>query len=155
MACSRVVAKTSPELNSSRARHIIKQSGTSPKDHISIGAPAHGARKAKVGASHHTTGFAPSPSAPREAFGRGTPRPVKIEFARQPIILQMASKKNGDTTDAWRSQAVSATSTQWLGKQLTISSIGRTGGDVSFVTTDVCYAYPWQCNARVYHMAEG
>ena len=44
---------------------------------------------------------------------RGTPRPMKIEFARQPIILQMASKKNGDTTDAWRSQAVSATSTQW------------------------------------------
>ena len=25
---------------------------------------------------------------------------MKIEFAKQPIILQMASKKNGDTTDA-------------------------------------------------------
>jgi hypothetical protein len=70
--------------------------------------------------------------APKIALGdttvmsRGTPRPIKIEFARQPIILQMASKKNGDTTDAWRSQAVSATSTQWWGKRLTISSIGRT-----------------------------
>jgi len=58
---------------------------------------------------------------------------MKIEFSRQSIILQMASKKNGDTTDAWRSQAVSATSTQWLGKRLTISSIGRTGGGVSMV----------------------
>jgi len=37
---------------------------------ISIGAsrPAPGARKSKVGASHHTTRFAPSPSSPREAF---------------------------------------------------------------------------------------
>src|SRR6266849_6092647 len=33
MACRRVGAKTSPELRSSRARHIIKQSGTSPKAH--------------------------------------------------------------------------------------------------------------------------
>src|SRR5882724_6103197 len=61
-------------------------------------------------------------------MSHGTPRPMKIEFSRQPIIRQMASKKNGDTTNAWRSQAVSATTTQWWGKRLTISSIGRPGG---------------------------
>jgi len=36
MACSRVVAKTSPELRSSRASPIIKQGDTSPKDHHDV-----------------------------------------------------------------------------------------------------------------------
>src|SRR5438309_486271 len=56
--------------------------------------------------------------------------PMKIEFSRQLIIRQMASKTNGETPDAWRSQTIAATSTQRWGKRLTISSVGRPGGDV-------------------------
>jgi len=36
MVCRRVGAKTSPALRSSRARHILKQSGMSPKDHQDV-----------------------------------------------------------------------------------------------------------------------
>jgi len=45
-------------------------------------------------------------------MSREIPLPMKIEFSRQLIIRQMASKTNGETPDAWRSQTIAATSTQ-------------------------------------------
>ena len=67
---------------------------------------------------------------------------MKIEFAKQPIILQMASKKNGDTTNSWRSQAVATHAEPWSG-HLTIGQhfyfwTSADAGDAHLLDTEEC-----------------